>query len=98
MQIVIEIDEERFDDIQRIASVQTERRTETVEQIIAKGVVLPKGHGDLIDRNELKMYGSWQMQIIPEGNGKYVETKIYTQRAVDAMPTIIPAADKEESK
>ena len=40
MKIVIEIDEVRFADIQRIASVQVDRRMETVEQIIAKGTPL----------------------------------------------------------
>ena len=37
MKLVIDIPEERFTDIQRIASVQLNRRTPTVEQIIAKG-------------------------------------------------------------
>ena len=43
MQIVIDIDERRFKDIQRIAEVQMQRQMPTVEQIIAKGTPLPKG-------------------------------------------------------
>lgn len=53
MQIVIEISEKRYKDIQRIAEVQLDMRTDTVEQIIANGTPLPKGHGDLIDRSEV---------------------------------------------
>lgn len=40
MQIVIKIDEARFKDIQRIAEVQLNRRTDTVEQLIANGTPL----------------------------------------------------------
>lgn len=50
MQIVIEIDDARFKDIRRIACVQLENyHFKTVEQIIANGTPLPKGHGRLID-------------------------------------------------
>lgn len=97
MKIVIEIPEAQYENLAKIVN-EGKEPLGYWERVVMRGTPLPKGHGDLIDRNELKMYGSWQMQIIPEGNGKYVETKIYTQRAVDAMPTIIPAADKEESK
>ena len=56
MKIVIEIDDARFKDIQRIACVQLENyHFKTVEQIIANGTPLPKGHGDLIDRNDLSL-------------------------------------------
>lgn len=46
MKIVIDIPEDRYKDIQRIAEVQLERNHfQTAEQIIANGVPLPKGHG-----------------------------------------------------
>lgn len=54
MKIVIEIDDARFKDIRRIACVQLENyHFKTVEQIIANGTPLPKGHGDLIDVDSL---------------------------------------------
>ena len=54
MKIVIDIDDARFKDIRRIACVQLENyHFKTVEQIIANGTPLPKGHGDLIDRKEI---------------------------------------------
>ena len=54
MKIVIEIDDARFKDIRRIACVQFENyHFKTVEQIIANGTLLPKGHGDLIDRSKI---------------------------------------------
>ena len=54
MQIVIDIDKDKYDDIKRIASVQTNHRTPTVEQIISNGTPLPKNHGRLIDADELQ--------------------------------------------
>lgn len=40
MKVVIDIPEDRYADIQRIASVQLERRWPTLEQIISKGVII----------------------------------------------------------
>lgn len=55
MKIVIDIDDARFKDIRRIACVQLENyHFKTVEQIIANGTPLPKGHGRLIDADSLK--------------------------------------------
>ena len=54
MKIVIDIPEERYKDIQRIAWMQLEyHHFKTAEQIITNGTPLPKGHGDLIDRKDL---------------------------------------------
>ena len=89
MKIVIDIPEERYKDIQRIAEVQLNRRTPTVEQIVANGTPLPKGHGrlkdvDWIDDNCENHYsdkdGSW----------------CYAWRDIDNAPTIIPAESEEE--
>jgi hypothetical protein len=52
MQIVIDIDERRFKGILRISTVQLRGRTPTLEQVIAKGIPLPKGHGNLIQRED----------------------------------------------
>ena len=40
MKIVIDIPEKQYKDIQRIAEVQLDRRTDSVEQIVAKGTPL----------------------------------------------------------
>ena len=72
MQIVIDIDERRFKDILRISTVQLKGRTPTLEQVIAKGTPLPKGHGRLIDADALPLnaiddanYGSNYIRIAP---------------------------------
>ena len=53
MQLIIDISEERFRDIQRIAEVQHEsNHFKTAEQIVANGTPLPKGHGNLIQRED----------------------------------------------
>lgn len=60
MQIVINTSEERFRDIQRIAEVQLESNYfKTAEQIIANGIPLPKGHGRLIDEEQIPGDGGW---------------------------------------
>ena len=60
MEIVINISEERFRDIQRIAEVQLESNYfKTAEQIIANGIPLPKGHGRLIDEEQIPGDGGW---------------------------------------
>ena len=82
MQIVIDISDERYKDIKRIASVQMERRTKTCEQIIAKGIPLPKGHGRLIDAD-----------VLVDG----IEDDYEFCEVVNATPTIIEA-DKAESE
>lgn len=85
MKIVIEIDDARFKDIRRIACVQLENyHFKTVEQIIANGTPLPKGHGRLIDADALNF------------NADYNEPLI-SKRDFDFAPTIIEA-DKAESE
>jgi hypothetical protein len=55
MEIVINIPEKRYKDIQRIASVQFDRNYfKTAEQIIANGTPLPKCHGRLGDLDALE--------------------------------------------
>lgn len=54
MQIVINIDEETYNDIKQ-GKIYRSYRDVPQESVvaIANGIVLPKGHGDLIDRKEL---------------------------------------------
>ena len=90
MQIVIDIPEERFKDIQRIASVQIDsNHFKTSEQIIANGTPLPKGHGRLIDADSMKT-----MKNIQSANFNAVEL---IRLWIDNQLTIIEA-DKVESE
>lgn len=95
MKIVIEIDDARFKDIRRIACVQLENyHFKTVEQIIANGTPLPKGHGRLKDVDAL-------LDIIGlEDNDSNREDNvgaIVTLEDFDSIPTIIEA-DKESEE
>ena len=87
MQIVIDIDERRFKDILRISTVQLKGRTPTLEQVIAKGTPLPKGHGAIKDVSQIE---------IPMCEDRAYET--WVQVAINAAPTIIEAdkAGEEE--
>lgn len=87
MQIVIDIPDKRYKDIQRIASVQLDMRTDTVEQIIARGTPLPAGHGRLIDEKELgnTIARMWE-------NRKLTNTKYNTFLGIlDYIPTVVEA-------
>lgn len=90
MKIVIEIDDARFKDIRRIACVQFENyHFKTVEQIIANGTPLPKGHGRLIDADKLH-------HCECKGNFSECDTCLSDDlcNLVNNTPTIIEA-DKE---
>lgn len=94
MKIVIEIDDARFKDIRRIACVQLENcHFKTVEQIIANGTPLPKGHGDLIDR--AKIY-----KAIPAeednctGVGMTLDEMDAYNDGIDAMYSLVHGAPK----
>ena len=52
MQIVIEIDNEIYNDIKKYKTIFDEYRDDVAEQIL-NGTSLPKNHGDLIDRDAL---------------------------------------------
>ena len=65
------------------------REMDWIDRVIANGTPLPKGHGRLIDADALE--GHRQIQIVPCGNGKYVEVMTYYQNDLDGTPTIIEA-------
>lgn len=74
MQVVINIDEARFKDIQRIAEVQIEsNHFQTAEQIIAKGTPLQKGHGRIgdLDALETEMSNGIKAGLMIEGYENY---------------------------
>jgi hypothetical protein len=94
MKIIIDIPEDRYKDIQRIASVQLENyHFQTAEQIIANGVALPKGHGRLIDAKQFEIDNKefWDCDFI---HPKYEDT---LGELIQDAPTII-VADEEESE
>lgn len=92
MQIVIDIPEARYKDIKRIAEVQLDRRTDTVEQIIAKGVPLPKGHGRLMDYGYVvDAIDDW----INAGEYNYTNATDYLRNRIRNVPTIIEAYKAE---
>lgn len=91
MQIVIDIPDERYKDIQRIAEVQLGlARFQTAEQIIAKGTPLPKGHGRLIDADEL--YKQDKEEWLCPNNAPFISTDYaHVFAEIDHAPTIIEA-------
>lgn len=98
MQVVIEIDEERFQDIQRISTVQLKSNYfKTTEQIIAEGIPLPKGHGRLIDISKIDEdridHDNPIIYLII--NGEYTEA--ISLDYLNSLPTIIEA-DRTESE
>ena len=59
MKLIIELDEKRFKDIQRIASIQIRRRSLTCEQIIANGTPLEEELKNI--KAEIKPY-CWKIK------------------------------------
>ena len=88
MQIAIDIPEKIYTHLRDGGSIGASLM---IENAIKKGTPLPKGHGDLIDRRELKK----DVYTTTEWNGD-VHRIIY-EASVDDAPTIIEA-DKAESE
>ena len=93
MQILIDIDENRFRDIQRISTVQLKKRTPTLEQVIANGTLLLKGHGRLIDADSFKETLDYYIQEAGWSK-EHNESLEWCKEFIDAELTIIEA-DKE---
>lgn len=78
MQIVIDISEQQYSKIKRIADVQHDRGDLTPEQLIAHGTVLPENHGRLIDADEaLNLYKD-KDQLLKELILKWTFEKVST--------------------
>ena len=93
MQIVIDISEKQYEIVKEY--VETVDDKSLLAKAIVNGKSLPKGHGDLIDRRELKK----EVYTTTEWNGD-VHRIIYETSIDDAKPIIEAdrSADKEESE
>lgn len=95
MQIVIDIPEEEYEEIIYSEDCGLHRLT----RAIAKGTVLPKGHGRLIDADELKSL-SYEV-LVEDGNSNRADgLSSYnglTEEDIELAPTIIEA-DKESEE
>ena len=91
MKIVIDIEEGRYNWIMSHASNHPYDYANTTDIVFRKavesGIVLPKGHGDLIDRDALI-----QKQFIPNVGFELVDLD-----NLKTAPTVIPA-DKEDEE
>ena len=95
MQIVIDIPEELYEGIERRdGSLETEYVCDELMKAIDNGTPLPKGHGKLIDVNDL--LDRVELEDTDE-NREYNAGSIITLEDVDFIPTLIPA-DKEDRK
>lgn len=88
MQIKIEISDEDYKDIIENGLCGYSSVRENVSNAIFLGKPLPKGHGDLIDRDALESHDEY------DGQGF---TKSVYKDDIDLAPTIIEA-DKAESE
>ena len=76
MQIVIDIDENRYNECKRLLKKEPEFYADTLSGAVAKGIVLPKNHGRLIDATDL-------LEIC-----EFHETEM----EVSGAPTVVPGA------
>ena len=93
MQIVIDISEKDYETMQHNVAIGKPICSLSEDIMVSKvvnGTPLPKGHGDLIDRRELKK----DVYTTTEWNGD-VHRIIY-EASVDDAPTIIPADTESE--
>jgi len=92
MQIVIDISEEMYEDLKYL---NVHGFTTAVEEAVANGTPLPKGHGRLIDVNDiLDRIGLEDNDANREEN----VGEIITLEDFDYIPTIIPADTESEEE
>lgn len=89
MQLVINIDDELYEIIKNPNKLETMYHVGRLCEAVRNGTPLPKGHGDLIDRDELKAKYSGWYNLCNDKSICAVETK-----EIDWMPPIIEK-DKE---
>ena len=92
MKLIIEIPDGLYKEIHNIHNGSI--ASACVLQAAKNGTPLPKCHGRLVDADALKGKQTKQFQIVPNGNGKFVESAVYYQEHIDNAPTIIEA-DKD---
>lgn len=88
MQIVIDIPREIISDAKECFYIK-DKDFEIVERAVINGTILPKGHGDLIDRSKLETH------YFGTDLGTVLEA--YLVSTIDEAPIIIKA-DKAESE
>ncbi len=91
MKLVIDIPDEEYERIQALDWKNSSRWYSPVSNAIHNGTLLPKGHGDLIDRSELKEH-----LYACETNGRplYVMELHERLAVIDEVDAIIEADKK----
>lgn len=89
MKIVIDIPEEDYKRIKRFTGATDYHITIALYEAVQNGTPLPKGHGDLIDRDSLELDCDW--------SDYYDGFSAYSESQVRLAPTIIEA-DKEDEE
>ena len=86
MDILIKIDEELYYNIKggKIYSSYIDVPYESVVAI-ANGTLLPKGHGDLVDKKDLLA----EAYIIDDGSGNEIKTNVIDRKTVETANVII---------
>lgn len=88
MELVIKLDDETYKEVMDRTEFDTLSLGIKLIEAVQNGTVLPKGHGDLIDRRELKK----EVYTTTEWNGD-IHRIIYEASVDDAKPVV--EADKE---
>lgn len=92
MQIVIDIDEDVYEEIKKDveSKVNTFEHIPFLHEVIAVGTPLPKGHGNLIDRDALE----YEIASI-EGYSEY-DYECVAREDIEQAPIIIKADTEEK--
>lgn len=97
MQIVIEISEDTYKKLTQKSMLMSASAIDEAVDAVKKGIVLPKGHGDLIDRDTLKKDDEtalWlSLNAVRAGKMLKYFSELFIKK-IDSADAIIPA-DKE---
>ena len=95
MKLVIDIPDKIYKELTETAIIVTEAYPSTIERALTEGIVLPKGHGRLIDADTLEKRLTDDMRDADKRCDYYRADKIDTAADYVADTETIIEADKE---
>jgi len=96
MQIVIDISEEKYDTIKN--KTYCGIYDAEVYKSIANGILLPKGHGDLVDRGKIndRFYGIWKELESYSNQPTYKQLLDKLSMCLDTASIIVEEDEEDE--
>lgn len=96
MRVIVDIPDEEYKTLSNMSEKEKVNELSYYERIIANGIPLPKGHGDLIDRNYfIDKYAGCGSVYCEDISCNDCNSRIINKLDVDSAPAIISSDNSE---